>query len=144
MAAEADIVLAKSFGVSPETISSLRKRSLVKPDHYTSDGRALTYTEEGLKEVARQLDTEAPEKKEGGAPDAGTQEPENELPAPQVELLVIARYPNPTAVKVRTPDGAEVPVQVRSSDRIRAGMRLPCVFVGERWETTHPTLRPRR
>lgn len=145
MAADADLAMARHFNVSPDTISALRRQKLVKPDHWSSEGRAVVYTDEGTRELARLLDAEPPDvsavaapKKEGGggAPDEA-QEPGN-------ELLVVKCYPNPLFVRVRCPDQAEVDVKVSSNKRLRPGFRLLCApSSGGEWQCIHPGVCPR-
>lgn len=146
MAAEADLAQAAHFGVSPETIAALRRQKLANPDHWASEGRAVVYTDEGVRELARLLGADTPDasaatapKKEGGggATDCA-EEPEN-------ELLVVKLYPNPLFVRVRTPDGHECDVRVASNQRLKPGFRLLCKHSrAQGWCCIHPGIRPRR
>lgn len=144
MAAEADLAQASRFGVSPDTIAALRRQKLVNPDHWSSEGRSVVYTDEGVRELARLLGAEAPDaaadapKKEGGGGDpAATEEPGN-------ELLVVKVHPNPLFVRVRTPDGQECDVQVASNRRLRPGFRLLCKHSSGGWLCIQPGVQPRR
>lgn len=146
MAAEADLAQASRFGVSPDTIAALRRQKLVNPDHWSSEGRAVVYTDEGKHELARLLGADAPDnaaaaapKKEGGGGElATTEEPGN-------KLLVIKLHPNPLFVRVRTPEGEECDVQVASNKRLQPGFRLLCKRSSAAgWLCIQTGLQPRR
>lgn len=140
MAAEADREVAARFGVSPETIAALRKGKLVEGDHWKNEARTVIYTDDGIAELARLLDAQPvpPEKKEGGAADGEAQAPGN-------ECLILQLCPNPVFVRVRTPGGETVPVQVRNNKVLRTGQQLLCKSAADgKWICVHPGAEPRR
>lgn len=143
---EADRLVSKTWGVTAEAVAAARIQSLEEGSGFErkKKGGAVVYTAAGLQRLAvvLGLDPSATgavvlgfDEKEGGG-----------FPPPAVpvreRLRLMWKLPNPTFVRVRTPDNRVADVRVRNSGLLKVGVLLECELRGAAWVCVHPGIAP--
>lgn len=125
-----DRELAGKLGVQARAVAQVRAE-------LCGDGLV---TDEVRGEIARKLGLEAGELGTGNA-ERGSGGTESGAAEKFELLLILHLLPNKTFVRVRTPEGKPYALRVRSSVRLRPGMKLQCVRDGDGWKCVHAGFR---
>ncbi len=112
--------MAEETGVPVSTVAALREDRLEMGVHWKKEGGRVEYTPEGLKAMGALLEALAGE----SAPPAPEPEKKRER-GPVVRCKLLILRPNPTFVRVNTPEGPR-DVRVRSHKGMTVGALLEC------------------